>query len=73
MNKDKIFHFIQYRRDMRRAAELLDRMNDAHEACKKAVKINNDGQFAEQCSIFDTCSAELDRIWKKWKISLSRK
>lgn len=68
MNKDKIFHFIRYRRDIKRAGELLDHMNDAHEACKKAAEINNNRQFIEQCVIFDACSAELDRIYKKWKV-----
>lgn len=68
MNKDKIFHFIQYRRDMKRTGELLNYMINANEACKKAAEVNNNRQFIEQCTIFSACSAELDRIYKKWKI-----
>lgn len=58
MNKDKIFHPIQYRRDMKRVHELLGHMNDAYEACRKAAELNDDKQFAEQCVIFDDCNSE---------------
>lgn len=68
MNKDKIFHPIQYRRDMKRVHELLVHMNDAHEACRKAAELGDVKRFSEQCAIFNDCNSEIDSIWKKWKI-----
>lgn len=68
MFKNKWRHPIQYWRDMRRVKELFKRMDNAHKACEKAAKIPDDEHFREQATIFDACSAEILRLYRKWGI-----